>query len=66
MIVDTSAMVAILYREAEAEDFVKFIHDADICRMSVANYLELSMVIDKQLGATGMQQADLFIRRAAL
>lgn len=66
MIVDTSAMVAILYREAEAEDFVKFIHDADVCRMSVANYLELSMVIDKQLGATGMQQADLFIRRAGI
>lgn len=66
MILDTSAMVAILYREPEAAAFAQLIHDADTCRISVANYVELSIVIEKQLGPVGMQQADAFFRRAAI
>ena len=50
VIVDTSALVAILYRETEAQAFVERIHDADVCRISVANYVELSMVVESQLG----------------
>ncbi len=50
MIIDTSAFVAILYREAEAATFVQCIHAAEACRMSVATYVELSMVIESQLG----------------
>ncbi len=66
MIVDTSALVAILYGETEGARFTEIIHDTDICRLSVANYLELSMVIEKQLGPDGARQADAFIRRAAI
>ncbi|MDQ0513441.1 type II toxin-antitoxin system VapC family toxin [Ancylobacter amanitiformis] len=66
MIIDTSAMVAILYREDEAEEFAQRIHDADICRISVANYVELSMVIENQLGPEGMRQAEVFFRRAGI
>src|SRR3546814_7054430 len=50
MILDTSALVAILYREPEAATFAQAIHDADACRISVASYVELSMVIERQLG----------------
>ncbi|WP_022684292.1 type II toxin-antitoxin system VapC family toxin [Sphingobium bisphenolivorans] len=66
MILDTSALVAILYREPEAEAFVQAIHNADACRISVANHLELSMVIENQLGAEGMRQAEAFFRRAGI
>jgi ribonuclease VapC len=66
MIIDTSAMVAILYREPEAEAFARMIHDADICRISVASYVELSMVIETQLGPEGMRQAEVFLRRAGI
>jgi len=66
MIVDTSALVAVLYGEPEGTRFMEIIHDADICRLSVANYLELSMVIEKQLGPDGARQADAFLRRAAI
>ncbi|KQW29562.1 ribonuclease [Rhizobium sp. Root274] len=66
MIVDTSAMVAIFYGEPEAADFTQRIHSAAITRMSVANYLELSMVIEKQLGPEGTRQAETFIRRSAI
>lgn len=66
MILDTSAMVAILYREPEAATFAKRIHGADSCRISVANHVELSMVIEQQLGPEGMRQAEAFFRRAGI
>jgi ribonuclease VapC len=66
MIIDTSAMVAILYREPEAEAFTQLIHDADECRISVASYVELSMVVENQLGPEGMRQVEAFFRRAGV
>lgn len=66
MILDTSALVAILYREPEATAFAHRIHDADICRISVANHVELCMVIEQQLGPEGMRQAEAFFRRAGI
>ena len=66
MILDTSAMVAILYREPEATAFIQLIHDADQCSLSVANHIELSMVVENQLGPEGMRQAEAFFRRAGV
>jgi len=66
MIVDTSALVAILYREPEAAAFAQLIYDADVCRISVASYVELSMVVENQLGPEGMRQAETFFRRAGI
>jgi ribonuclease VapC len=66
MILDTSAVIAILYREPEAPEFAQRIHDAAVCRISVANYVELSIVIQNQLGPEGMQQAEAFFRRAGV
>src|SRR3546814_15514565 len=66
MILDTSALVAILYREPEAATFAQAIHDADACRISVAGYVELSMVIERQLGPEGMRQTEAFFRRAGI
>jgi ribonuclease VapC len=66
MILDTSAMVAILYREPEASAFAQLIYDADLCRISVATYVELSMVVENQLGPEGVRQAEAFFRRAGV
>jgi ribonuclease VapC len=66
MILDTSALVAILYREPEAGRFVQLVHDAVSCRISVANHVELSMVVESQLGPEGMRQAEAFFRRAGI
>jgi ribonuclease VapC len=66
MILDTSALVAVLYGEPEARDFVERIRAADVCRISVANHVELSMVIESQLGTNGTRQADAFLRRAGV
>ncbi len=66
MILDTSALVAILYREPEAKRFVERIEAADVSRLSVANYVELAMVVESQLGPDGMRQAEAFLRRAGV
>lgn len=64
MIVDTSALVAILYGEPEADRFTQLIHDAEIVRISVANHVEFSMVIESQLGPDAARQTEAFFRRA--
>jgi ribonuclease VapC len=66
MILDTSALVAILYREPEAAAFAQRIHDAEICRICVTNHVELSMVIENQPGPEGMRQEEAFRRRAGI
>lgn len=45
MIVDTSAIIAILRGEPEADEFLHAISSAD-CRMSVGSYLEAAIVAD--------------------
>jgi ribonuclease VapC len=66
VIADTSALVAILYGEEEASVFADLIQRADMCRMSVATYLELTLVIEKQLGPEGTRHAENFVRRAGI
>jgi ribonuclease VapC len=46
MIVDTSALIAILRDEPGARDFAIAIAEADRRRISAANYLETAIVID--------------------
>ena len=46
MILDTSAIIAILWNEAEASDFIDVMAASGDVRMSAANYLEAGIVID--------------------
>ena len=46
MILDTSALVAILYREPEADAFIDLINDSN-AKLSAASYVETGAVIDK-------------------
>ncbi|MGQ2936801.1 MAG: type II toxin-antitoxin system VapC family toxin, partial [Sphingopyxis sp.] len=57
---------AILYGEEEAASFAGIIQRADIARLSVASYLELTIVVEKQLGPQGTRHAENFIRRAGM
>jgi ribonuclease VapC len=66
MILDTSALVAILFEEPEAEDFARLILEADVCRLSVANHLELSIVLERQAKPEAARQAQAFLRAAAI
>lgn len=66
MILDTSALVAVLYKEPERDEFLKLIHEAEECLMSVASFLELSMVVERQLGPDAARQVDTFLLRAGV
>jgi ribonuclease VapC len=47
VIIDTSALVAILRGEAEAEAFAEAIRSSDERRMSAASYLEVGIIVDQ-------------------
>lgn len=47
MIVDTSALIAILKDELEAETFARAIESAPVVRISAASYLETHILVDR-------------------
>src|SRR5215469_11315451 len=47
MILDSSALIAILRNEPEAPAFAAAIADADGCRISAVNYVEAAVVSDR-------------------
>jgi ribonuclease VapC len=66
MVIDTSALVAILQREPERRPFIEAIEAADARLMSVATFVEISIVIDARHGAEGRRDLDHFISRAGI
>ena len=66
MIVDTSAVLAVLFDEPDAERFTRAIAEGPHCRMSTANFLEAALVVEGRAGMAGGQELDLFIERAAI
>ncbi len=66
MILDTSALAAILFGEPEFERYIRLIHSAERRRISAANFVELSMVLEGEFGPDAGLQCDLFLRRAEI
>jgi ribonuclease VapC len=66
MIVDTSALIAILRDEPEARAFAIAIADADHRRISAANYLEAAIVIDGSHDPIASRRFDDLLREAAI
>jgi ribonuclease VapC len=66
MILDTSAVGAILLGEPEGDRYIQMIHDADRCRISAANFVELCLVVEGQLGPEAGRQLDMFFRRTEI
>jgi ribonuclease VapC len=66
MILDTSALAAIFFDESEALQYTQIIHDAERSAISSANFVELSIVLEGQIGAEAVRQCDMFFRRARI
>jgi ribonuclease VapC len=66
MVIDTSALIAILQRESERRPFIEAIEASDARLMSVATFVEISIVIEARHGAEGVRDLDHFIARAAI
>lgn len=65
MIVDTSAILAILFQEEDAGHYARMIANATPCRLSVANLLEASIVIGGR-GNTADTELDHFVEAAGI
>ncbi|MXZ62548.1 MAG: type II toxin-antitoxin system VapC family toxin [Chloroflexi bacterium] len=66
MIVDTSALVAVLFGEPEGEAYEQAITDALPCRMSVANFLEAAMVVEGRGDAGSGDDLDRLVEEAPI
>ena len=66
MIIDTSAIIAILFREPDAERFARAITAASSRRISTATLLEATIVLESRSGPTAAQELDTFLRRAQI
>lgn len=64
MIIDSSAVVAILQGEADARSLIDSIEAAASNRMSVASWVETSIVIESRYGAEGLRDLDRFVAQA--
>jgi ribonuclease VapC len=61
MVIDTSALVAILQDEPERRAFNELIEAAAHRRLSTASFVELSIVVEARRGAEGIRDLDLFL-----
>ena len=66
MIVDTSAVLAILFHESDAERYARAITMASPRRMSVATLLETTIVLESRSGAAAGHELDAFLEEAAI
>ena len=66
MIVDTSAVLAILFHESDAERYARAITKASHCRMSVASLVETTIVLESRSGAAAGYELDAFLEDAAI
>lgn len=67
IVVDSSALVAILRREPEADRFLQIIATADGCLLSSVSLLETSLVLAGRTGdATSWTDLDVLITRAGI
>jgi ribonuclease VapC len=66
MVIDTSALLAILLDEPERRAFNEAIEAAEPRLMSAATFVEASIVIESRFGAEGLRDLDLFVERAGI
>lgn len=66
MVIDTSAILAILQGESERRIFIEAVESADVVRMSLASFVETSIVLESRYGVEGLRDLDRFISRASI
>ncbi len=64
MVIDTSALIAILQEEAEAESFARLIQGDGVRLLSTVSALEAAIVMECRKGPAGGRELDLLIHRS--
>jgi len=66
MVIDTSALIAILQDEPERRSFNLAIEAAEIRLLSSASLVEASLVIETRFGPDGVRDLDLLLAKAGV
>lgn len=66
MIVDSSALLAILFSEDDAHRYAMALSTAENARMSAAGFLEAAIQVDLHAGPMGGRQLDALVERAGI
>ena len=66
MVIETSALVAILLDEPERRSFNEKIESDPVRLLSAASFVEAALVIETRLGETGGREFDMFLYRAGI
>jgi ribonuclease VapC len=66
MVIDTSAVLAILQDEPERRAFSEALEIAEVRSMSAASFVESSMIIESRYGSDGVRDLDLLIAKAQI
>jgi ribonuclease VapC len=66
MVVDSSAILAILLAEADRERITNLILEAETRAISAANVLEIGIVLESRRGETAGREFDLFLNQASV
>lgn len=61
MILDSSALIAILRKEPEWSAFLTAVEDSGHCNMSAANFLESAIVVDGKRDAVASREFDAYL-----
>jgi ribonuclease VapC len=64
VILDTSAIIAILQNEESAARLIAALEGADVRRMSAATLVEAGIILQARHGDHGERELDLFVQRA--
>jgi len=64
MIIDTSAIIAVLFNEDDAKIYAQLITQSGSRRMSAATFVETAIVVETQTKTNGSRQFDAFMRLA--
>ena len=66
MVIDTSAVLALLFNEPEADGIEVAIDEDPVRLMSAASGLEAAIVVEARLGAAGGREFDLLLHKARI
>ena len=66
MVIDTSALIAILFGEPEAMSFSRAVADESRKLISAFNALETGIVVEAKKGEAGGRELDLLLHRAQI
>jgi ribonuclease VapC len=66
MVIDTSAIIAVLLNEANGVAIARVVESSSQRLLSAANLLEASIVIESRKGETGGRELDLLLYRASI